>query len=328
MTKRPPKEESTFMDDNESIESDNDSEEGRGGFIKVEGVKGRFLMVKSINDKYGIRPKGVESITLSQFATSYSKCRTKPKDITFNEEGCTDECGIIIDHLTEKSLPKYIKLNNIDEFYRLRQFSTVLKIHTSSKKSGEEEYFAEMQLFSPWRPADLESWENTETCVKEFNRRRYDIMTVRKKTFPFSMNKLIEEIKAQEGLNHIADEIAEMLDGQGAQEDAEAVEEGSEDTLRPVTNFSDWQDDLNNHFDHNKKCNESKFRPLEIQPYEQLLTATKTLVPEQKLVLQKVLDFVKTTVQCRNSGLARDAPKLIGLIVHGGGGKDFSSNLQ
>ena len=33
------------MDDNESIESDNDSEEGRGGFIKVEGVKGRFLMV-------------------------------------------------------------------------------------------------------------------------------------------------------------------------------------------------------------------------------------------------------------------------------------------
>ena len=158
VTKKTPPEEG--MEENDDrIDSDSDSEGEEGGFIKVEGVKGRFLMVKSVNDKYGMRPTGIEQLTLSQFATSYTKCRTRPKNVTFTEEGCTEECGSILDHLTEKNLPKYIKLRDTDEVYRLRQFSTVLKIHASSKKTGEEEYFAEMQLFSPWRPADLEHWE-------------------------------------------------------------------------------------------------------------------------------------------------------------------------
>ena len=106
-------------------------------------------------------------MTLSQFATSYSKCKTRPKDISFNEEGCTEECGNIIDHLTGKRLPKFIELSDTKDVYRLRQFSSVLKIHASSKKNGAEEYFAEMQLFSPWRPVDLEKWE--DTLCKEGN---------------------------------------------------------------------------------------------------------------------------------------------------------------
>ena len=60
---------------------------------------------------------------------------------------------------------------------------------------------------------------------------------------------------------------------------------------------------------------------MELQSKDQLLASTRSLVPEQKLVLQKVLDFAKTTVQCRKSQLARDSPNILGLIVQGGGGK-------
>ena len=284
--------------------SDDESENLEEETIKVEGVKGRFLEVKSINDKYGARPKGIERITLSQFATSYSKCIKKPMNVSFNEDGCTEECGNIIDHLRGERLPKYIELTDSKEVYRLRAFPTVLKIHASSKKSGEEEYFAEMQLFSPWRPYDLEQWELPQYCIEEFNRRRHEISEVRKKTFPYAMNVLIEEVKAQEGLNHISENIAEILDAQGVQDDMEANEEGSQEISRPVVDFDDWVDDLHNAFDQNSKHNEGKFRPLEMQSKDQLLASTKALVPEQSVVLQKVLDFAKTTVQCRNSGLA------------------------
>ena len=95
----------------------------------------------SINDKYALRSEGIEKLTLSQFATSYSKCANRPKKVIFNNDGGSDEKGDIIDHSTEDLLPKHIKLTT-NEVYYLRKFSTVLRIHNSSKKSGEEELFA------------------------------------------------------------------------------------------------------------------------------------------------------------------------------------------
>ena len=76
-----------------------------------------------------------------------------------------------------------------------------------------------------------------------------------------------------------------------ASEDSDAIEEGSEEVSRPVTNYNEWQDDFNEFLDNNTRKTEGKFRPLEMPTHEQLLASTKTLVPEQKLVLQKVLDY-------------------------------------
>ena len=203
----------------------------------------------------------------------------------------------------------------------MQRFSSVLRIHSSAKKDGEEEYFAEMQLFSPWRSEDLKAWENPEICIKEYQKRQKSINKVKVKTYPFSMNELIEEIKAQELLNHISDEMKETLDGQGAQD------EGLEDTQRPTTDFSTWLDD-EQIIEQHGHSDGSKFRCVELESKDVLLTKTKALVPEQMLVLQKVLDFAKTTVQCRNSQLARDSPTQMGLILHGGGGVGKSATLK
>ena len=119
----------------------------------------------------------------------------------FNSLGVTEERGDIIDHFTGEYLPRYIRLKT-NEIYSLRRFPTVLRIHSSSKKEGLEEYFAEMQLFSPWRPENLVDWRDSDKCVKEFQERQKVINIVRSKTFPFSMQNIIEEMKEYEAVRN------------------------------------------------------------------------------------------------------------------------------
>ena len=132
-------------------ENETDANQDGNSSFRVIGREGKFSNTTSVHDKYAARPKGVNDLTLSQFATSYTKCGKKPKKVKFNKDDVSDEKGCIFDHLTGLALPKHIKLST-NEIYYLRKFSNVLRIHSSSKKTGEEQYFAEMQLFSPWHP--------------------------------------------------------------------------------------------------------------------------------------------------------------------------------
>ena len=332
-TEIPKKAQENVNSDRES-ESDGDSEEGEENIeldtnqetlIRVSGRQGLFMETKTMNEKYNARPEGVETITLSQFATSYTKCQKKPKNITFNSKGVTDETGFIIDHITEEPLPRYIKMST-NEIYRLRGYSTVLRIHTSSKKAGEEAYFAEMQLYSPWRFKQLDTWTEAGEIVKEYRERKDIIKTVREKTFLFSMSELIEEIKAQQALDQISDEIGDRMDAQGAHDDLDVLDQDVEDIPGPTIDFSDWRDD-DNFGEHNVKNTSNKFKSMELQTKERLLAITKTLVTEQRVVLQKVLDLAKSVVQCRNSNLSRDSPHQMGVILHGGGGVGKSQTI-
>ena len=131
--------------------------------FKFEGREGLFTQTKSVHDRYAERPNLVENLTLSQFVTSYTNCKKLPKKYKlFNN--ASKETGLICEHLTGLSLPLYIRLST-NENFRLRRFSTVLQLH-SSKKDGDEEFFAEVQLFSLWRRPDLDDWRNN--CIEEF----------------------------------------------------------------------------------------------------------------------------------------------------------------
>ena len=130
-------------------------------------------------------------------------------------------------------------------------------------------------------------------------------------------------MKIQEAIN----ELNDRLDGEGAQDDEDVMDEGYEEPARPTTDFSDWHDDIK-FGEHNTRTVSNKFRTLELISKENLLAVTKTLVPEQRVILQKVLDLSKTVVQCSNSNLARDSPHRMGLIVHGGGGVGKSQTTK
>ena len=104
------------------------------------------------------------------------------------------------------------------------------------------------------------------------------------------MNELLEEVKAHEALNHISDGLNDILDGEGAQENEDIIDEGLEDIPKPTIDFNEWYDD-DATTENLAKTDGSKFRPLELLPKEELMAKTKTLVPEQMVVLQKVLDM-------------------------------------
>ena len=59
------------------------------------------------------------------------------------------------------------------------------------------------------------------------------------------MNQLMEEFKAQEILNRISNETRNVLDGQGAQENDDVLDEGLEEIKMSVADFSTWLDDNN-----------------------------------------------------------------------------------
>ena len=80
--------------------------------------------------------------------------------------------------------------------------------------------------FSPWNSPKVESCTNPEECIEEYHKRQEIISMVKGKTFPFSMNEIIDEINAQETLNQISDEVKDTLDGQGAQDNSEILDEG------------------------------------------------------------------------------------------------------
>ena len=153
-------------------------------------------------------------------------------------------------------------------------------MHASSKKEGIEEYFAEMQLFSPWHAEDLLTWRKTDACIKEFQECQEKTHKVRSKTFPFSMQEFIEKIRLQEALNNVEDDIKDRLDGQGAQDNEDVIAEGLEEIQRPEIDFSEWHDDSKPN-ECNAKGDSNKFRTLELQSMDQFLATKKSLVPEQ-----------------------------------------------
>ena len=94
------------------INPENHERKAEEKFVTVPGRQGLYTLTKSIHDKYDMRPKGVEELTLSQFATSYSKCEKKPKDVTFNNLGVSDKKGLIANYLSNQDLPQHIKLSS------------------------------------------------------------------------------------------------------------------------------------------------------------------------------------------------------------------------
>ena len=96
--------------------------------------------------------------------------------------------------------------------------------------------------------------------------------------------------------------MQDKLDAQGAQDNSEILDDGYENIQRPTTNFSTWLDDENIP-EHNSKGDDNKFRNVELQSKDELLARTKTLVPEQMIVLQKVQDFAKKQFNAETASL-------------------------
>ena len=71
---------SNSEDESSSDEEGEKNIEPENNLFTVPGRKGLYKKTEKIQDKYSARPNGVEKLTLSQFATSYSRCKKSAKN--------------------------------------------------------------------------------------------------------------------------------------------------------------------------------------------------------------------------------------------------------
>ena len=301
----------------ETQENIDDVEEA--DFVRIAGREGNYVETLSLNDIYPLRPQAVESLTLAQFGTSYVRASPIPKRVVW-EENISIEVGELNDFITNEPLPKYLRFElERTVIYRSRRSSIVLKVHVSSKKPGHEELFAEMNLFTPWR--DLEhdlGMSNPEKCKALFQSKQKQLLSVKKEIYPFSINELIEDVRAREAISQFPEQIEFEFDPEGTRDNIDVNDLSPEIEDRPTTNFEIW--DENEPTVEDSRSREERFKCLERWSEDFLLEETRNLASEQRAVLQRVVTFAKGKLRCQKNRLPRDSPEQLLLIVHGGGG--------
>ena len=163
-----------------------------------------------------------------------------------------------------------------------------MRYHASCKKEGYEQFYAEMQLFFPWRDEvnDLYS-DDQNKCIEKFGQQQVQdvIRSVKNQMFPFCKASIdISNIWKENGNDcrpsHIYDTL---LDSTAVQENEDALDEPAEDIARPDTNFDQCDDLETNTKDQNR------FKSFELADDDELNRLARSLVPEQLMILQGVV---------------------------------------
>ena len=314
-------EENDDNDDNENHQDSQNKHSSKG--VKIEGKEGSFQQTLSISDKYAGRPEFLEQITLAQFATSYEPCSKVRKNVRWNSElNISDEFSVdmkIIGLEDEEDiyLPKYINLKDSMGYMRLRGKRIVLRFHSSKKKETHEGFYSEMFLFSHWRMEVTELHpDDPEECQKAYEVRFEEIKRVREDFF--HGEEVLNLLEFGDISDKVPQHIIDELDNQGAQDQADAEEEGLVDDPDFVT--FQWQGDDDEQPKSKRKENLdcAKFKRITLPSNEHLIAMTRQLVTEQKIILRDVIKYCKSVRRARDSQHVKISP--IRMIIHGGAG--------
>ena len=146
-------------DDIEEADDDiieNEQDDGSEG-ISIPGREGKFKPSISIHERYAQRPVYLEKMCLGQFATIYVLTTRMRKGTEWSKEDGEKRCSEGKSHLKlfaneDIHLPEYIDLREFNlGIMRARPSPIVLRLHSSHRKEGDEQYYAELLLYLPWR---------------------------------------------------------------------------------------------------------------------------------------------------------------------------------
>ena len=259
-------------------------------------------------------------MTLAQFATNYRPLRVLPKDIGLI---CCQEGGMISEELsdiciwtTEAKLPIILKLKNNMGYVKLRNHQIVLRIHASKKKGGHEEFFSEMLLFSPWNDERKDLYPNDgNKCYEEYLKRYEFITSIKKIVFPG--DKAVDILSCDFHQEFRPQHAYDQLNCQTEQENEDQSEEIVEEDLdiAPIHYHGEKSEDLQMSIKEKDMC---RYKKIPYMEKEALMSLTLNLVPEQKEVLTKFLNYCKDIIKAQKKPHLSSKPLL--LLVHGGAG--------
>ena len=273
---------------NISAEDENKTEDRSNETFKIDKRSGLFKKALSIHKKYEMRPKYLDDLCLAQFVSSYNNCE-KPKKVTFQER-CSEETGDLTHFQTGKKLPRYILLEN-NVCMRLRDTPYILRIHSSKKKQGHEEYYAELLLFYPYRNEENDLTTEETQCQNLFLANYELIRQNRLKLYPCS--KEIEQMKIllETSDDTRPEHLFDTLDAEGQQENLDVEED-----ILPIDDTELPQEYGDNQSLDFVDSDYAKFKPI---PSKDILTMKKEasqLSLEQGIVFEQIIKFCKDEI--------------------------------
>ena len=221
---------------------------------------------------------------MAQFATSYESSKKPGKKVSFNDDGVSHQKGLIKQFGTNKLLPKYIELNR-GGFMRLRVSPSILRIHSSKKKKGNEGFYAELLLYCHWRNENVD----LKPPIDKFNENFELVKENKKAIYPNSdmidvMRDLIQNPADARSL-HLMD-----MNAAGEQEniDDEAILESLDTIELPEPEERDPE---------NVKSGGCLFKPIIVDELEVMLHYARSLSFQQRIVFDRIIKFCKEVLR-------------------------------
>ena len=319
-----------YYSDHEDELDDNNEEEEETHLdnIKLADRPGTYKQAVTVHERYAVRPKRLKHMCLAQFATLYTKTSRVKKDTVFDDDRCsesTSEHIIFKDKgiLNARCLPRYLDLRKHKLGYmRIRNHPAILRMHSSKKKEGVEECYAELLLYFPWKDEDKDL--KREECNTTYIANKSEIETNKKGIFP--NDDVVEMLENLENCDFNAarpTHIYDMLDSQMIQEDEDDQAEGITDDPEFAARDPDVFKVPEN--PHDVIAQKYKVLTLPDDPND-LLEMTRKLVPEQLQALSKIIGYCKDVK--RNFKDINHEVKPLRLIIHGGSGCGKSTVLK
>ena len=303
--------------DDADSESDDDMEQVKPPVLnkcKIEGREGTFQESTTVMDRYITRPRHLDEMCLAQFAISYIPASKVPKRIIFDDDGCSNEWSDQEIFHEPKKLPRYISMEKSGYGkMRLRAFPAVMRIHSSKKKEGHEQHYAELQLYTPWRDEKNLFANDVRKCIEKFQQIIEDIKANKKMIFPGEETiDLIENLDLE---LHKPMHIFDLLDSQREQEREEDLAFGVLDD--PEFESFGYTGNLGKAHDGNFES--SKYRIIKMPSNDEMDHFTRRLVPEQLNILRRVDSYCMDVL--KSEEILSHVVEPLKMIVHGGAGK-------
>ena len=151
-------------------------------------------------------------------------------------------------------------------------------------------FFAELELYHIFEDNDTlkECRESLDKCIEIYNSNIDSINYVRRKTMPYMKHVEEQMEKAEVVANE--DDVADAMDAEGAQDNADCAEEEFEDTDNFVAH------DIENAPKEKEPSNvnaDRLFKRIEIDDEETLRNKTRSLDDDQLFVVEEVIDYCK-----------------------------------
>ena len=290
--------------------------------VSIDGRSGKYKAGITIIDRYIARPKDLERMCYAQFAISYYYQAKPPKKAVFDDGGHSEQKSEQKILNSEVFLPQNIALGKDLGYMGLRKHPAVLRIHSSNKKDGYEQYYSELQLFTHWRDEKEEFFpESEKKCLEAYEGKKKEIESNKKAIYPGEETIDILETCNLESLKPI--HLGETIDGQGEQENSDDRIEGVLED--PELESLGYTGNLNLETEQNT-YGSGKYKPISPPDESELKYVTRRLVPEQMNVLRQVVKSCKDVVKARKNTKVK--PKPVRLIVHGGAGVGKSATIN